>query len=588
MKKFYAVFTSLFIIALCFYFNFIAVAQSEQDLNGDAASVSPNVVISQIYGGGGNSASSQFSNDFVELFNRGSEPVNLSGWSTQYASAAGSEWLVTPLSNVTLQPGQYYLIQYASGGSNGAALPTPDLIAPQVTNNSGNTFVPNLSATTGKFALVNSTAQLPASTCPSASSIVDLIGYGNSASCFEGAKTPDFNVTTAGKRNGNGCTDSDNNANDFSLGAPTPRNTSSPTNTCNLGSVLQASGAAHPGTIAPGGNTLLTVTVFPASTPPSTGISVTGNLINIGGAANQQFFDDGANGDQTAGDNIFSYLAPVSANTGGGLTNVTATISDAQARTANVTINVTINAPPANDNPLLLGNPSGATTDIANENNYLMYKPQFTLSYNRSRATANWVAWRLDNGWLGSTDRTDDFRPDTDLPAGWYQATTFDYSGSGYDRGHMTPSGDRTRSVVDNSATFLMTNIIPQHPDNNQGPWADFEVYLRTLAQEGKELYIVSGVLGNVGTIAGGKIVVPEATWKVVLVLLNGNNDLQRINKATRTIAIVIPNQTVNRNAGWRAFRTTVNGVEALTGYDFFSEVPKNTQELIERRRDIE
>ncbi|HSK73240.1 MAG TPA: DNA/RNA non-specific endonuclease [Pyrinomonadaceae bacterium] len=587
MKKFYAVFTSLFFITLCF-FSFNAEAQNEQNLIWDTALVSPNIVISQIYGGGGNTGSPPYSHDFVELFNRGSEPVNLSGWSTQYASATGSEWLVTPLSDITLQPGQYYLIQYASGGNNGAALPTPDLIAPTVTNNAGNTFVPNLSATTGKLALVNSTVKLPASTCPSEPSIVDLVGFGSNASCFEGARTPDLSTTTAGKRNGDGCTDSDNNASDFTIIAPNPRNTSSPTNSCNLGSVLQASGAANPSTVAPGGNALLTVTVFPATAPASTGISVIGNLLNIGGAANQQFFDDGTNGDVTAGDNIFSYLAAVPANTGGGLTNVTAAISDAQGRTANVTINVTINAPPPDDNPLLLGNPSNATPDIANENNYLMFKPQYSLSYNRSRATANWVAWRLASSWLGTTDRQDDFRPDTDLPAGWYQVISADYTGSGYDRGHMVPSGDRTRSAVDNSATFLMTNIIPQHPDNNQGPWADFEVYLRTLATQGNEMYIVSGVLGNIGTIAQGKIVVPAATWKVVLVLPSGNNDLQRINKATRTIAIIVPNQPVNRNAGWRAFRTTVNGVEALTGLDFFSAVPKNTQELIERRRDRE
>jgi endonuclease G len=162
-----------------------------------------------------------------------------------------------------------------------------------------------------------------------------------------------------------------------------------------------------------------------------------------------------------------------------------------------------------------------------------------------------------------------------------------DYSGSGYDRGHMTPSGDRTRSIPDNSATFLMTNIIPQLAANNQGPWNDFENYLRSLAQAGQEIYIVSGVAGNIGTIAQGKIVVPAVTWKVVLVLPNGTDDLQRINKATRAFAIIVPNQApLNINAPWRNFRVTVNEVEYLTGYDFFSAIPKNTQELIERKRD--
>jgi endonuclease G len=153
----------------------------------------------------------------------------------------------------------------------------------------------------------------------------------------------------------------------------------------------------------------------------------------------------------------------------------------------------------------------------------------------------------------------------------------------------MTPSGDRTRSAADNSATFLMTNIIPQLAANNQGPWEEFESYCRTLANQGNELYIISGGAGNAGTIAQGRIVVPQVTWKVVLVLPNGNNDLQRVTKGTRTIAIIVPNQPpLNINAPWRNFRVSVNAVEVLTSYDFFTNVPKNTQELLERRIDRE
>src|SRR5688500_4990048 len=142
MKRFHFVFIGLLLTAICFSFLISSNVQSEPKINSKVSFVSPNIVISQIYGGGGNGATSQFSHDFVVLFNRGASPVSLGGWSTQYASAGGVEWLVTPLSSVTLQPGQYYLIQYASGGNNGAALPPPDLIAPTVTNNSGNTFIP--------------------------------------------------------------------------------------------------------------------------------------------------------------------------------------------------------------------------------------------------------------------------------------------------------------------------------------------------------------------------------------------------------------------------------------------------------------
>ncbi|MBC7900274.1 MAG: DNA/RNA non-specific endonuclease, partial [Saprospiraceae bacterium] len=199
------------------------------------------------------------------------------------------------------------------------------------------------------------------------------------------------------------------------------------------------------------------------------------------------------------------------------------------------------------------------------------------------------VAWRLDASWIGSSGRQDDFRPDSTLPAGWYQVTEFDYSGSGYQRGHMCPSGDRTRSIPDNSATFLMTNMVPQISENNEGPWEEFESYCRTLAGQGKEIYIMSGPSGNVGTIAQGRVVVPAVTWKVVLVLPNGSDDLQRIGKGTRAFGIVVPNQLpLDGNAPWRNFRVSVDAVEILTGYDFFNQIRKGTQELIERRRDRE
>jgi endonuclease G len=110
---------------------------------------------------------------------------------------------------------------------------------------------------------------------------------------------------------------------------------------------------------------------------------------------------------------------------------------------------------------------------------------------------------------------------------------------------------------------------------------------LRTLAQAGQEIYIIAGVYENIGTIANGRIVIPQYTWKVALVLPNGTNDLQRINKGTRTIGIITPNfPPLNINASWREFRVSVNEVENLTGYNFFSNVPKMTQEIIERRKD--
>src|SRR5207249_1383938 len=107
-------------------------------------------------------------------------------------------------------------------------------------------------------------------------------------------------------------------------------------------------------------------------------------------------------GDATAGDNVYTYLAIVSPSTSGGAHVVSAVVADAQARSVNLLQNLTVNAPLPNDDPLIIGNPSGATPDIANENNYLMPKPQYTLSYSRSRGEPNWVGWHLDSTWIGS------------------------------------------------------------------------------------------------------------------------------------------------------------------------------------------
>jgi endonuclease G len=230
---------------------------------------------------------------------------------------------------------------------------------------------------------------------------------------------------------------------------------------------------------------------------------------------------------------------------------------------------------------LTMGNPSGAAADAAFYDNYLMVKPQYALAYHRDRGTPVWTSWHLDSSWLGSTPRQDDFRADTTLPSGWYRVTGTDYSGSGYDRGHMTPSADRTLTVADNSSTFLMTNMIPQLPANNQGPWASLESYCRTLVSSGNELYIVSGGYGTQGTIAGGHVTVPSQTWKVIIVITAGTSDVARVTGSTRAIAVVMPNSGAI-NSDWRTYRVSVDQVEALTGFDFFSNVEDVVENAIE------
>jgi predicted extracellular nuclease len=299
--------------------------------------VSSNVVISQVYGGGGNSGST-YKNDFIELFNRGTTTVNLSGWSVQYNSATGtSSYLVTNLSG-SIAPGKYYLVQEAAGGGGTTNLPAPDA-----------TGTINLSATAGRVALVNNTTALPASAAANASGIVDFVGYGSSAATFEGsAPAPAPSNTTAILRAGNGCTDTDSNSVDFSTGAPTPRNSSAAANSCGGAGATNPSGAgaANPSSGQAGSATLLTVTVTPGTNPTSTGIAVTGDLSAIGGSSAQTFYDDGTHGDVTANDNVFSFQATVANGTAPGQKTLPVTITDAQARTGTTSITYTVLSPP--------------------------------------------------------------------------------------------------------------------------------------------------------------------------------------------------------------------------------------------------
>lgn len=548
--------------------------------------VSTDIVISQVYGGGGNSGAS-YRNDYIELFNRGASPVNVSGWSVQYASSANNFSLKTDLTG-TIQPGGYFLIQQASGGANGTLLPSPDIATGSI----------NMSATAGKVALVTNgtllTCGAAATPCTLASPIRDYVGFGAAASTYEGSgPTSSPSATNAIFRSGGGCADTDDNATDFAVAAALPRNGASPASTCGTSTNPSGVGMANPSTVASGSNTLLTVSVTPGANPTSSGLSVTANLSNIGGSSSQSFFDNGTNGDVTPADNVFSFQATVTIGTSDGSYSLPFTVADAQARSSSSSIGITVGTAPPNVH-LTMGNPSNAVVDSQIPGNYLMVKPQYVMAYNRDRGQPNWVSWHLDSSWIGSTPRQDDYRPDTSLPAGWYQVQATDFSGSGFDRGHHTPSGDRTASVADNSATFLMTNMMPQAPDNNQGPWEAFESYCRTLVTQGNELYIVMGGVGQGGTgsngflatTANGNVVVPSYTWKVAIILPSGTNDVSRVTTSTRTIGIIMPNRQGIISDPWQKYLSTIDQVEAITGYDFFSNVPVATQTVIESSLD--
>jgi predicted extracellular nuclease len=275
-----------------------------------AGAASTSIVVSQVYGGGGNSGA-PFTNDFVELFNRGASPASVAGWSLQYASATGTGNLgadagqLTELPDVTLAPGQYLLVQEAAGATPSAPLPTPDVTDPTPIA---------MGATGGKVALVTGTASLGcngASTpCPpeALARIVDLVGYGN-ANFFEGAgATPAPSNTTAATRGAGGCTDTDQNSADFAAAAPTPRTTASPPSPCPTGQpVVATCGGPLTTTVGVAATTqvsasdadarVVSIQLTDVTPPPAPGSIVLGNLVPAagpGGAATADVTVDAA------------------------------------------------------------------------------------------------------------------------------------------------------------------------------------------------------------------------------------------------------------------------------------------------------
>ena len=240
----------------------------------------------------------------------------------------------------------------------------------------------------------------------------------------------------------------------------------------------------------------------------------------------------------------------------------------------------------SNDGNLLLGNPTKAAEDAKDADNFLIQRPQYTLSYNHSKGEANWVAWHIDRQDLGGTDRGK-FRPDPDLPDDW-QIRPDDYRNSGYDRGHVCPSGDRTASREDNDATFYMSNMLPQTAELNRAVWADAENAIRDIVKQGNEVYVIAGGAGKQSTIADGKIVVPEVCWKVVLILPEGKNDLQRINEKTRVLTIAMPNVANDalKNGDWRKYIVTTDKLSRAIKMDFFTNLPAKLQSALKNGKD--
>ena len=233
----------------------------------------------------------------------------------------------------------------------------------------------------------------------------------------------------------------------------------------------------------------------------------------------------------------------------------------------------------------------GVPTDSDASDDYLVARDQYTSSFNRNRGIPNWVSFNLEATHFGPQDRCNCFTYDPLLPADFSRYTTADYTGAGehhgygIDRGHLARSFDRTSESLDNATTFYFSNIIPQASDNNQGPWANLENHLGDLARfSDRELYVIAGASGSKGTVKNeGLITIPTHVWKVAVIMprdrglahVDSHDDVQ-------VIAVIMPNDPGIRSVDWNTYRTSVNAIETLSGYDVLSLLPDDVEGLIE------
>ena len=622
------------------------------------------VVISQVYGGGGN-AGATLKNDFIELHNRSAVPVSVAGWSVQYASATGSSWQVTPLTGI-IPAGGYYLIQEAAGTGGTTALPTPDVVG----------TIP-MGGTAGKVALFTSTGA-GSGTCPAAA--IDIVSFGGTATNCGMNTTATLSNTTAALRADNACKYTSDLSVDFTTGAPAPRNSTSPTNTCDLTPVgpldhVVIAGAA---TVSVGNSTQLTATGEDASGKPVSGAvyqwtssntdvatvdasgkvtgvavdaapvtitvkatkggiektashQITVTLPNIAwidasssstsfppGFQTQMFFTARVASQGTIIPAIFTVesLDPTIATMA--IVKNTGIVTGIAPQPGSVRPRFRITATPVaggtpysfTTSPITIETPVSAPVDIyskndefgdptpasaGNPNDMLIVRPQFTISYNQSRGTPNWVSYELDSRQVvGGIDRCNCFTADPLLPAA-KQIFTSDYTNGGYDRGHMAPSADRSAANVDNASTFYLTNIVPQQGDLNQGVWANLENALRDSVRAGRAVYIITGPLySRANTLRfvndSGKVAIPDSTWKVAFIgprtagVPFDRSSIQSFADIANTtvMAVNMPNISGIRNDPWSKYLTTVDAIEAATGYDLLDLLPDNLERAVE------
>lgn len=217
----------------------------------------------------------------------------------------------------------------------------------------------------------------------------------------------------------------------------------------------------------------------------------------------------------------------------------------------------------------------------------LIVKSQFVSSYDSTKKNARWVSWELTTKWLGSAERSDSWATDRDLAPGIPQAVNSDFTNSGFQRGHLCPSADRTKNDTDNRATFVFTNAVPQTAESNTGTWLTLENEERTLARvTNNHVFVVAGTIysGTPRKIGNG-VSVPSSLFKVVVVMEGARPVPSEVTPTTRVIAVEIPNNTTV-SGNYRRYRTSIESLEQKTGYRFLADADPAVHDALAPRVD--
>lgn len=234
-----------------------------------------------------------------------------------------------------------------------------------------------------------------------------------------------------------------------------------------------------------------------------------------------------------------------------------------------------------------LGNPSNATADTNNHTHYLTQRTVEALDYNDTLGEPNWASWDLTASDIGTNSRSS-FVTDTSLPPNFTRYSTGIYDNSGWNRGHLCPSKDRTDTSINNDLVFLMSNVLPQSGVNNSGVWLQFENYCRDLVQSTNnyELLLICGGSGYSGARLTNGPFIPGFVWKIAVVVPPGaGSATNRITATNRVIVIKVPNTDAATN-NWQSYVTSANQVQVDTGLTFFTALPAGVASVLRSKVD--